>query len=308
MTTILVLGASGFLGSHVCKAIENQPDAQSWVGVARRPPPRRPPNEMWKAIDLVAAPVTAYEQLLTEIRPSVVINCVGVTTGSFSLQQEINVEVVQKLVVALGRHEGPRLIHFGSAAEYGPQPTADPVPESALPQPSSPYGVTKLAATTLVVSAIERQRIQGTVFRVFNPVGARAPETTLAGRAARAMYQAMTTGQSSITLGALDVYRDFVAAEDVGTAATLAVRTPQLPPIINFGRGVAMSAAALVTLLQDVASYDGEIIEMASGSPRSSQTTTQCADVAVLQAALGWVPSTPLASAVAALWTCLLHS
>ncbi len=302
MRPVLVLGATGFLGSHVTEALARSENAPEWVGVARYPPPRRDSAGVYRSVDLVASTAEDYERLLADVRPSAVINCAGVTTGNQASLQANNIGIVRKLVSAMTRHGEASLVQFGSAAEYGPQPNNDPVAESTVAQPSSPYGITKLEGTRVATAAMEDERVQGTVLRVFNPVGARAPESSLAGRAARAMRLAMTTRQPSITLGSLEAQRDFVAADDVGTAAALAVQATNLPSLLNVGRGVATSSAALITLLEDVAGFDGELLESDPGSPRSSWVPRQRADITLLRTSLGWVPSTPLARAVAALW------
>ena len=302
---VLVLGATGFLGSHVCEALSRRHrDGPAWVGVARRPPPtsRRAPDQTWYGVDLVAAPEAEYRRLLDCARPGAVINCVGATTGSDTDLQVANVHVVSRLLDAMDGDPSVRLVQLGSAAEYGLQPVGVPLTESADPHPASPYAITKLAATRMVAAAIAEERVDGTVLRVFTPVGARAPVTSLPGRAARAMRQAMSEGRPSITLGSLDVHRDFIAAEDVATAAILCATAPSLPPIVNIARGVAMSGGALITLLEDVAGFDGEVIESGDGSLRSSGVTWQQADITRMRRRLQWTPSTPIASALARLW------
>ena len=116
------------------------------------------------------------------------------------------------------------------------------------------------------------------------------------------MRHAIPEGRPSITLGSLEAYRDFVAADDVATAAVLCLDAPDLPPVVNVARGVAMSTGALVTLLESVAGFTGEIVEAGRGSPRSPWVPWQQADISLMRRHLGWAPSTPIASAVAALW------
>jgi NDP-hexose 4-ketoreductase len=303
MKPVLVLGANGFLGSHVCEALERQTGDCPWVGVARRPArPTKPTLSSWISLDLVVAPTAAYERLFTRVDPCAVVNCAGATIGDPASLHAANIGIVRKLVTVMSAGSDACLIHFGSAAEYGPQPTDVPVAESATPHPSSLYGISKLKGTEVAVAAFEDGRIAGTVLRVFNPVGARAPESSLAGRAARAMWRAMCQHRKSITLGSLDAQRDFVAATDVGAVAAKAAQTSDLPEILNVGRGVATSGAALITLLQEVAAFDCELIECGAGSPRSSWVSIQRADVSLLRDRIGWVPSTPLARAVADLW------
>ena len=246
--------------------------------------------------------MSEYQRLLARVRPSAVINCAGATGGSNSELRAANIHVVRKLLAALASEPTVRLVHFGSAAEYGLQPPGAAVPETADPQPITPYGMTKLAATRAVTSAIAEKRVDATVLRVFNPVGARAPVTCLPGHAAQAIRRAILERRPAITLGSLEAYRDFVAANDVATAAVLCLDTPDLPPVVNVARGVAMSTAALVTLLEGVAGFTGEIVEAGRGSPRSPWVPWQQADITLMRRHLGWAPTTPIASAVADLW------
>jgi hypothetical protein len=63
-----------------------------------------------------------------------------------------------------------------------------------------------------------------------------------------------------------------------------------------------MSAAALITLLEEASGFDGQILKTARGSGRSFQVVSQQADVGLLRSTLRWVPSTPLACALDELW------
>lgn len=55
----------------------------------------------------------------------------------------------------------------------------------------------------------------------------------------------------------------------------------------------------------DVGRYSrvrGEIFETSDGSPRSAAVPWQQADVSLLEGQLDWIPTTPIAEALAALW------
>jgi nucleoside-diphosphate-sugar epimerase len=300
---VLILGATGFIGWHVRRALEQHLPNHPWVGVywgtARG---ARSDHGRWLARDLVTAPTSALPALLDEVGPAAVINCVGATGGSASVLRAANVDMVRSLLQALATHPDCVLVHIGSAAEYGPQPSDVPVSEFAVPHPAGVYGATKLASTELARTAFLEGRVRGSVLRVFNPVGAGAPDNSLAGRAARAIRHAQLHDLDVITLGPLSDRRDFLAAEDVGTAVIKTMLLPAPPPVLNVGRGVAMSGAALITLLEEASGFDGEILETAIGSGRGSRLATQRADVGLLRTTLGWVPSTPLACAVDELW------
>jgi nucleoside-diphosphate-sugar epimerase len=299
----LLLGANGFVGSQVRLAIERSGDSSFLMAVSGHPPRVTVPITChWRRMDLVRSSVRDYSSLLDSSKPDAIINCAGSTSGSPQLLEAVNATVVAKLVKAMSMTDPVPLIHMGSAAEYGQQPEGIAVSESATPRPVGDYGRTKLSATELIVDMVERRAIRGTVLRVFNPVGPRAPANSLAGTAVREIRRALVTRRSFITLGALNTYRDFLATSDVAAAALRVIHTPDAPPILNVGRGVAMSCRSMVELLAAVAGFEGDVFESDGGSRRSAAVPWQKADIALLRKYLHWTPTTPIAEAVSDLW------
>jgi nucleoside-diphosphate-sugar epimerase len=303
VTTYLVLGASGFLGSHVHEALGQCDESPDLVAVSRRPPHiALSPGSSWVPVDLVTAPVAELVALIEASRPDALINCAGRTSGSAEQMWELNTTFVDKLVQAL-RLSGPRpFVHLGSAAEYGAQPRDVSIRETAPTHPVSDYGRSKLAATRIITNAAERGDICATVLRVFNPVGPRAPADSLAGRAVRELKMAQEAKRSSVTMGPLSAYRDFVAASDVASAALRATKLGDGDSVINVGRGTGMSCRSMVELLADVAGFEGDVRETAVGSDRSGEVPWQQADVSRLGRDFGWLPATPIAHALEELW------
>jgi NDP-hexose 4-ketoreductase len=303
VTTYLLLGANGFLGSQVLEAIERSGTECNLVAVSGHPPRERVPTcGSWQRMDLVRASAKDLLTLLGNSKPDAIINCVGCTSGSPQQLEAANATVVEKLVRALSASDPIPLIHMGSAAEYGRQPEGIAIEESAAARPVGDYGRTKLEATDLVTEMVAMGAIRATVLRVFNPVGARAPANSLGGTAAREIKRALISGHSSITLGPLWSFRDFVASHDVATAALRAIQSIDAHPILNVGRGVAMSCRSMVELLADAAGFEGDVFEASGGSQRSAAVPWQQANVSLLRRHLQWVPSTPIAEAVADLW------
>jgi NDP-hexose 4-ketoreductase len=194
-----------------------------------------------------------------------------------------------------------RLVQIGSAAEYGRTETGVPVAESARPQPASVYGVTKLAGTRLVELA-RAAGLDAVVLRVFNVVGAGAPEDGLPGRAVAQLRRAMARG-ADVRLGPLGAVRDFVDARDVADAVLAAVTAPELPhSIINVGSGRGVAARALVEELLAVSGYRAAVHEDAAGSSRSAALPWMQADISRARQDLGWQPSRDLKASVSDLW------
>lgn len=288
---VLILGAGGFLGRHVRAHLEAQADSgQDGFEVLSAPPSRD--------LDLACAGPEAWDELLDGAAPGAVVNCAGRTSGSPEELRAGNVMLVRGLIgAALRRPAPPRLIHLGSAAEYGPQ--AGVVSEATPARPDAPYGQSKLAGTQALLEA--RARLPLTVLRVCNPVGAGQGAQTLTGRAALVFRQALEDGQAEVPFGNLSAARDFIDARDVARAVGAVLRHPPPEALLNVGRGEAVTARTLVTALARISGYRGRVSEQADGSGRSAGLAWQQADVTRLRRH-GWTPAYTLDDALEALW------
>jgi NDP-hexose 4-ketoreductase len=198
----LIIGASSFLGGHLRRAASA---AGHTVLTAGR-------SGDWSLrLDLAADPAERVAALIAAAAPDVVVNCAGATSGSADVLAAANITAVHTLVTALlntaragaalpgtgragdgragdgragdGARLSPRLVHIGSAAEYGSVADGVPVAEDAVPRPAGLYGATKLGGTRLVELA-RTAGLDAVALRVFNVVGAGSPEGTLPGAAA----------------------------------------------------------------------------------------------------------------------------
>ncbi|MFF2195685.1 NAD-dependent epimerase/dehydratase family protein [Streptomyces sp. NPDC058157] len=289
---ILVLGRTGYLGAHVADRLRALPGARVLDG-------GRSPGADF-GIDLAADRPQRLAAVLTAAAPDAVVNCAGATGGDALTLAEANARGPAALCVAL-RKAAPevRLVHLGSAAEYGPGTPGTRVTESAATHPVGPYGATKLAGTLAVTSS----GLDGVVLRIGNPVGPGAPTVGLPGRIAALLREAGPDPEAVLRLGDLSAHRDFVDVRDVADAVALAVTAPgPLPPVLNIGAGRAVPVRDLVRGLAERAGFRGRIEEEAAGSARSAQVSWQCSDVTAAAEALGWRPVHGLGDSLAALW------
>lgn len=291
---ILIIGTSSFLGGHLRPAV---PAAGHTLLTAGR-------SGGWDLrLDLTMDSPERVAELIASAAPDVVVNCAGATAGAAEVLAAANITAVHTLVTALLAWPGgearpsPRLVHIGSAAEYGAVPAGVPVTEDAVPRPAGLYGATKLGGTRLVELA-RTAGADAVVLRLFNVVGAGSPRDTLPGAAVAQLRHG-----GGLKLGPLDAVRDFIDARDAADAVLAAAAAPALPhAIVNIGSGTGVAARVLVRELLSVAGLDVAVHEDAPGSGRSAGLGWVQADISRAGADLGWRPRRDLADSVRDLW------
>jgi NDP-hexose 4-ketoreductase len=294
MPKILVFGAAGFLGRHVQTELEQQ--GFEAIGFGHRE------TGLHQALDLTN--LEAVCETLGQHQPSAIINCAGRTLGTrFELVRD-NILVVTNLLEAISQKApSARLVHIGSAAEYGMPQNLDALTEDAPTRPDGQYGITKLAASALVVQASLSNQVNGVVLRLSNPLGAGMPEGTLPGRAARLFKTALESRDTSITLGPLEAFRDFIDARDVAKATVLAANAEKPnEKLFNLGSGNATQARVLIQTLAKIAGFTGEILERELGSARSAGVSWQQADISRIKSWLAWQPQFKIEDSLRQLW------
>jgi NDP-hexose 4-ketoreductase len=294
---LLIFGASGFLGGHVWR--QATAAGADVVTAGRAGLPGSPAH---RRLDLATDDPAGIAAIIASVAPDAIANCAGLTVGGPDLLAAANITGPYTLVRAmLLAGTRARLVHLGSAAEYGGAEPGVPLNESAPPRPGAPYGATKLAGTRLVELG-RAAGLDAVVLRVFNPVGAGAPETGLPGRVAAQLRQALAGG-SEVRLGPLDAVRDFVDARDVAAAVLAAAAAPAVPhPVLNIASGAGVPARTLVKELVAVTGYAGPVHEDSAGSARSGDLDWQQADIGLARLDLDWRPHHDLAASLADLW------
>jgi nucleoside-diphosphate-sugar epimerase len=292
---VLVLGGGGFLGRHVLEAFAADPEATVWPAGRSEPAAEA---DRWSPVDLLDP--GSVRRLLASVAPEVVVNCAGRTTGSEGDLARATVDLVGILIDAM-RDEAPtaRLVHLGSAAEYGPGTPGVPLAEDAPSRPTSVYGRLKAQASGLVMGA----DLDAIVLRVFNPVGAGAPSTSVVGHAVELLRAAADATSPTIVMGPLDAHRDFVHGADVGDAVVAAGRVAHPEHrLLNAGSGRARQVREIVRLLASIAGFDGEIREDAAALPRSAAVDWQEADTSRAHLVLGWSARREISDALERAW------
>jgi nucleoside-diphosphate-sugar epimerase len=315
---VLLLGANGFLGRFVADRLLADP-AVHLTALGRG-------DDADVRFDLAGGSPGALTRFLDAVHPGVVINCAGATRGGARDLIRHNTISVATVCEALRRSGcGARLVQLGCASEYGPSQHGSSTAEDAVPRPGGPYGVSKLAASELVLGG----GLDAVVLRVFSPIGPGTPAGSPLGRLAEAMRRAMQSGDGELKLAGLGVQRDFVDVRDVARAVH-AASLSAAQGVVNIGTGRAVRLRDAAAVLARVAGYAGALNELdaPTGQVRSGHATIgaprgepaaehlgagpfpypdgcgswQQADVRTARDRLGWRPRINLEESLADIW------
>ncbi|MFI7744879.1 NAD-dependent epimerase/dehydratase family protein [Kocuria rhizosphaericola] len=204
---------------------------------------------------------------------------------NFSHYLDWNVLGTQKLLEACKSEEQlTRMVYASSSSVYG-NATHYPTREQDLPQPISPYGVSKLAAEHLVTLYAKNYGLPTVSLRYFTVFGPRQ-------RPDMAFTRFVTAAQTNDTItvfGNGDQVRDFTYVDDVVEANLAAAFTASTPSgsVYNVSGGSSVSVNEIL-----------ETVEEIHGCPLNIQYVSQSLGDAVrtggdstkIRSDLGWSP------------------
>jgi UDP-glucose 4-epimerase len=124
---VVVLGASGNVGTSVLQSLAAEPAVDSVVGVARRIPERSFPKTEWRQADIASSPLRPLFQ-----GADAVVHLVWLIQPGRDKQQlhAVNVEGSARVLRAVAAARVPTLVYASSIGAYAPGPKDHRVDES----------------------------------------------------------------------------------------------------------------------------------------------------------------------------------
>ncbi len=180
-----------------------------------------------------------------------------------------------------------RVVLASSGAVYGAQ-SEQPLRESIVPNPDSPYAVSKLSAEYYVRTIGALWGLETVALRVFNAYGPGQPLPASHPPVVSRFLKSAASGGSLIVHGEGSQTRDYVFisdAIDALSAAATAATVSQL--VINVGSGTAVSLNELVTV---VGAAMNTTLEPLYNSSESGGVHAMCADLTLAAQKLGYRP------------------
>jgi len=210
----------------------------------------------------------------------------------FGVYTSNNVEATQILLEACIGLPLERVVYSSSSSVYGDN-VALPMREDALPQPVSPYGVTKLAAEQLCHLYFVNEGVPAVSLRYFTVYGPRQrPDMGF-----HKFLRATLLDQPITVYGDGEQTRDFTFVHDA-VAANVAAATRGIPGrVYNIGGG---SRVSINEVLDMIARVSGRRPRVNVDPAQKGDMRHTYADTSLARADLGFVPRVGLEEGVAA--------
>jgi nucleoside-diphosphate-sugar epimerase len=210
----------------------------------------------------------------------------------FQVYTANNVEATQILLEACVGRPIERFVHASSSSVYGDR-AAIPMREDALPQPVSPYGVTKMAAEQLGYLYHVNYGVPTAAMRYFTVYGPRQRPDMAFHRFLRAVLK-----DEPITLyGDGEQTRDFTFVSDA-VAATIAAAERGVPGTsYNIGGGSRVSMNDVVRIVERIT---GRPLRITREGAQKGDMRDTYADTSLARKDLGFAPTVTLEEGIEA--------
>lgn len=292
---VLVTGAGGFIGSHLCEAlVQNGYEVRAFVRYNSRNFWGWIENSPYKSrMEVVTGDIRDYDSVKDAMRGVDIIfhlaALIGIPYSYVSPLAYIktNVEGTYNVLQAARELNAKKVIHTSTSEVYGTAQSI-PVPEDHSINPQSPYSATKASADFLALSFYHSFDLPIATIRPFNTYGPR--------QSARAVIPTIITqilsGKRKIKIGSLHPTRDLTYVKDtVEGFIAVAESEKSIGEVINIGMNFEISIGDLGKLISKLMNVEIKMeVEKERQRPEKSEVERLWADTKKAKLLLGWSP------------------
>ena len=294
MSTYLVTGAAGFIGSALARAVLAQGDQ---VRAIDNLSTGKPENlaAIREQIDFRQADLLDLNAVhdacsgVDYIFHEAAIPSVPRSVADPLESNRANIDATANLLVAARDAKVKRVVYAASSSAYGDTPTL-PKREDMSPSPISPYAVAKLTGELYMTSFWRCYGLETVSLRYFNIFGPRQdPSSPYSGVLAKFITQ-MLRGEQPVILGDGQQSRDFTYIDNVVSANLLACKAPAeevAGRVFNVATGSRVDLNETFRVLKKLTGYAGEV---GYGPERTGDVKHSLADLSLARKHLGYEP------------------
>jgi nucleoside-diphosphate-sugar epimerase len=297
---VLVTGAAGFIGSHLCRRLVA--DGAEVVGLddlseSSGENLRGVPEVRLVEADLLdQAAVADAARGCRAIFHQAAKRSVSRSMEEPELTTDVNLRGTLNVLLA-ARDAGAAVVAASSSSVYGDQ-TEFPVHEGLTPLPRSPYAASKLAVEVYCGAMFRSYGTRAVALRYFNAYGpGQDPESEYAAVVPRFTVACLTGARPQVH-GDGEQSRDFTYIDDVVEANVLAARASEvaLGRAINVGGGG--EPTSVNALLAMIADRVGVVADPVHTVARSGDIRRSMADVSLARDLLGFRPAVDISEGI----------
>jgi UDP-glucose 4-epimerase len=293
---ILVLGGSGFLGSHIVDKFLREKHEVTVYDLYPERFRRSPAGIKFVTGDF--GNVGALDELIATGFDAV-IHCVSTTTPKSSNESpefdiQSNVIGTLYLLDICARHNIGKLVFLSSGGTvYGNIGNLDVVDETHSVRPMCAYGVSKLSIEHYLDVYKHLRGLDYVALRLSNPYGER--QSPLRALGALTVFLHRTLKRQNVEIwGDGSVTRDFIYVRDVATAVYLATINP-ISGVFNVGTGTGLSLHDILSHISSAVGIEPSVTWLAS---RSFDVPRIVLDATKLRKATNWTNTTSIQDGV----------
>lgn len=286
---VLITGGAGFIGSHLaarCAADGHE------VAVLDNMRTGKAANLEGVECRLIEGSVEERNLVLRAASgASVIFHLAALVSVPESMEKPEQAERVNVLgtlnVLEAAREAGARVVFSSTSAVYGDVERPRHAEED-LPEPGSPYAISKLGAEHYCELYRRHHHVPVIVFRYFNVYGPRQDPASPYAAAIAIFSHLARSGHPLTIYGDGEQTRDFVFVEDVVEANMMAIKAPC--GLYNVATGERMTITHIAETIREAA---GSSSPIRYAEKRPGDVLHSCGDARRLRG-LGWRPSVTL--------------
>ena len=298
MTTCLVLGGKGFIGSHIVNALFTEGFN---VKVFDKSMDKKFPEKV-ECIHGDFFNFKEWESVLKDVDFIFHNICTTIPKSSnediiYDIETNVigNVRFLQEVV----KSETEKFIFSSSGGTIYGEPLVLPIPESHPTNPISSYGISKLAFEKYLNFFNNEYGLDFISLRYSNVFGEGQNPKGMVG--AVIIFLELLREKKPITIyGNGNSVRDFIYIDDVIKANLLTARKKSKHKIFNVGTGIGTSVETLIETIFRITHKQTEVFFTGM---RSGDVSTNILDISLIRREFDWDPKVNLEDGILRIWT-----
>jgi nucleoside-diphosphate-sugar epimerase len=292
MTSYLVTGGAGFIGSHLVEELLRRGEHVRVVDNLATG--KRANLAHLSKVDFVEGDLADIEVAHRAVKGvEIVLHQAAIPSVPRSVEDPVtsnraNVDASLNLLVAARDAGVRRVVYAGSSSAYGDTPILPKV-ESMPTAPLSPYALQKLVAEDYCRMFTRLYGLETVTTRYFNVFGPRQDPSSPYSGVISLFVSALCAGRAPTIHGDGEQTRDFTYVANVVDGVLRASSAPDVSgEVINVATGGRISLNQLFRTIRDLV---GASVEPVHAAPRRGDVRDSWADVAKAHRLLGYEPT-----------------